>query len=115
MKHLTINDVPLYVNPADADFVKRYADALEHAQKRIDNRDDNVRIDQKMLYECETVYAFFDHTFGDGTAQKVFLGRHDMIECIKALRMVVDEYEKAGEEYEKMIDSYAIRTTRAKR
>lgn len=92
---LVINGIELELNIFEA----TQAEAFEEANKKVlseKTKIDNVSgLTDKIKFFCDIVYDFFDDVFGEGTADKVFEGRMDMLECLEAYTEVI-EYSNSG-------------------
>ena len=92
---LVINGIELELNIFEA----TQAEAFEEANKKVlseKTKIDNVSgLTDKIKFFCDIVYDFFDDVFGEGTADKVFEGRMDMLECLEAYTEVI-EYSNGG-------------------
>lgn len=92
---LVINGVELELNIFEA----TQAEAFEEANKRVlseKGRVDNIiGLKDKIKFFCDIVYDFFDDVFGEGTADQIFDGRMDMLECLEAYTQVI-EYTSGG-------------------
>lgn len=87
---LVINGIELELNIYEA----TQAELFEQANKRVlEERDkvDNIPgLSGRIKFFCDIVYDFFDDVFGEGTADTVFKGRQDMLECLEAYTDVIE-------------------------
>lgn len=89
---VNVNGTELKYSWFDMAMRKKYIKAAEKYAKAINDLneglpetfDENQEIDYYTRV-CEFTFAFFDETFGKGTADKVFGGLHDFIVCSEAV------------------------------
>lgn len=96
MGMLDINGVQLDFNLYDADLVERYEEANDKLIEKISN-DQNfagLRLHENIRLQCQIVDDFFDSTFGEGTAEKLFKGKADLKMHSEAFSIVVAETKK---------------------
>lgn len=101
---LVINGIELELNIYEA----TQAELFERANKRVlEERDkvDNIPgLSGKIKFFCEVVYDYFDDVFGEGTADMVFEGRQDMLECLNAYRDVVEYAHQDNEKVAELLE-----------
>ena len=98
---LVINGIELELNIFEAN----QAEAFEKANKKV--LEEKIKVDNfpelsdKIKFFCDIVYDFFDDVFCEGTADQIFEGRLNMLECLEAYTEVIEysngDNEKANE------------------
>lgn len=92
---VTINGVELDYNWMDMDVREKYIHAMNKYEEAIDSllKKDERSSDAEgeiKLYRamCEATARLFDESFGDGTGEKLFAGKHDFNRCLDALNLL---------------------------
>ena len=75
----------------EIDFNFLDADDIEECEKR---KRTELSMSQIIRFECEIIDNFFNEVFGDGIAEKIFKGKKNLEEHIKAFEDIVAEKEK---------------------
>lgn len=106
---VVINGVSLNNNWFDMDFRERYLNAADKYAKAIDEcknklPDDCTPEEEMAFYKecCESTFALFDEAFGEGTAEKIFEGRHDFKDCLDAVSALATSRTTQNDEIEAM-------------
>lgn len=92
---LVINGVELELNIFEANQAEAFEKANVKVLEEKSKADSIPGLSDKVKFFCDIVYDFFDDVFGEGTAEQVFEGRLDMLECLEAYTDVI-EYSKGG-------------------
>ena len=87
---LVINGIELELNIFEAAQAESFERANERVLEEKDKVNDVAGLSEKIKLYCDIVYDFFDDVFGDGTADSIFKGRQDMLECLEAYTDVVE-------------------------
>lgn len=87
---LVINGIELELNIFEATQAESFERANERVLEEKDKVNDVAGLSEKIKLYCDIVYDFFDDVFGDGTADSIFKGRQDMLECLEAYADVVE-------------------------
>ena len=87
---LVINGIELELNIFEATQAESFERANERVLEEKDKVNDVAGLSEKIKLYCDIVYDFFDDVFGDGTADSIFKGRQDMLECLEAYTDVVE-------------------------
>ena len=61
---------------------------------------------EALKQECEIVEVFIDNVFGEGVANEIFKGKHNLGEHIQVFQLIVDEKNKKQEELSKLMNRY---------
>ncbi len=87
---LVINGIELELNIFEATQAELFEQANERVLEERDKVNDIPGLSGKIKLYCDIVYDFFDDVFGDGTANSIFEGRQNMLECLEAYMDVVE-------------------------
>nr|DAE46724.1 MAG TPA: hypothetical protein [Caudoviricetes sp.] len=89
---LIINGIKLEGDLMDADFMEKFESSMikmrDSAQAK--KRETFPTAAANYRAQCEVVNTCFDEIFGDGTAQKLFGGKMNVMEHLKAIEKVSD-------------------------
>jgi len=87
---LIINGIKLEGDLMDADFMEKFESSMikmrDSAQAK--KRENFPTAAANYRAQCEVVNTCFDEIFGDGTAQKLFGGKMNVMEHLKAIEKV---------------------------
>ncbi len=67
---------------------------------------ENMSLSQALREECKMIEDFFDNVFGAGTSEKIFKGKKNLTEHIKAFEDIVNEKTRKQEELENALNKY---------
>ena len=88
------NDVELEVDMEDYDFLQKYEkafDAMGIQEEKIQKIGNHSEI---MKEYCDMFYRLFDDIFGDGTGEKLFLGKRNARICEECYTDFIAECQK---------------------
>lgn len=99
MSILNINGVQLDFNLYDADLVERYEKANDKVIEMMGDNENfkGLRLHENLRLQCKIIDEFFDSTFGEGTAEKLFGGKADLKVHSDAFSLIVAETKKLEE------------------
>ncbi len=89
---MKIRDIEVNFNFLDADDIEKFEKEAKKVQE-----ESNKKSTQEMTYseaireECKIIDNFFDNVLGEGTSQKIFKGKANLEEHIKAFEDIVKE------------------------
>lgn len=104
---MKIRNIEVDFNFLDADDVEKF----EKEAKRV-KEEYNASQSKEMSYseaireECKVINAFFDNVFGEGISQKLFNGKNNLEDHIKAFEDIVSEKMKQQEGLSNALDRY---------
>lgn len=106
---LIINDVTLEGDLMDADFMEKFEQSMIRMRDSAlaKKRESYPTAAANYRAQCEVVNTCFDEIFGAGTAEKLFQGKMNVLEHLKAVEKVSDW--AAGER--KVLNDYTNRYT----
>lgn len=89
---LIINNVKLEGDLMDADFMEKFETAMVKMRDTAQAKKQENFPTAAAIYraQCEVVNTCFDEIFGAGTAQKLFQGKMNVMEHLKAIEKVSD-------------------------
>ena len=61
---------------------------------------------QTIKEECKIINNFFDKVFGDGISEKIFKGKNNLLEHIKAFEDIINEKIKVQKDLQGTFDRY---------
>ena len=107
---MKINGVELEVNFLDADFMEK----LENCCKKVNDQAEkskkelkDLTYSQQIKAECKIIKDFFDDLFGEGTYEKIFQGKNDLMLCLSAFQELVEEKVKAQKNVNNLFSKYS--------
>lgn len=89
---MKIREIEVEFDFLDADDIKKF----EIEAEKVKNKCKETKV-EKMSYseaiksECAIINDFFDNVFGEGISQKIFKGKNNLSEHIKAFEDIVNE------------------------
>lgn len=107
---MKINGVDLEVNFLDADFMEK----IENCCKKVSEQAEKSKTElkdltfaQQIKAECKIIKDFFDDLFGEGTSEKIFQGKNDLMLCLSAFQELVEEKVKMQQEMNSLFAKYS--------
>ena len=103
---MTICGVQLELDIFDVDTVERYEAALEEMSEKAktiqcDKASESIR------EQCQLVFDCFDHILGEGTADKLFHGKRNLVTCLKAFEEMVDQIGEQKVALDEIVQKYS--------
>ena len=104
---MKIRDIEVDFDFLDADDVERF----EKEAKRV-KEECEIKNKQEMSYsevireECNIIDRFFNNVFGDGIAEKLFKGKKNLNEHIKAFEEIIKEKVEQQKGLQNTLDRY---------
>lgn len=88
---MKIKNVEIEFDFFDADNVELFENELKKVQEKCEKKKKvQMSMSEAIKEECKIVDEFFDAVFGDGTAQKIFGGKMNLAEHIKAYEDIIN-------------------------
>ena len=107
---MKINGVELEVNFLDADFMEK----LENCCKKVNDQAEkskkelkDLTYSQQIKAECKIIKDFFDDLFGEGTSEKIFQGKNDLMLCLSAFQDLIEAKAKMQQEMNSLFAKYS--------
>ncbi|MDD7793696.1 DUF6673 family protein [Clostridium sp. 'White wine YQ'] len=96
----------------DSEVLEKYENALDDVMSKSKNVT-GEKSSEIIKKECQIVYEFFDKLWGEGTGQKVFKGKYNVMTSFKAFEEVNNKASEQKKELDSMLNKYsANRATR---
>lgn len=91
----------------DADQIEIFEKAAQEVKEKCsDTNIKEVSLSEALRRECQIVNEFFDNVFGKGTSERIFKGKMNLKEHIKAFEDITEEKIKAQKDFEKAFSKY---------
>ena len=89
---MKIRGIEVNFNFLDADDVEKFEKEAERLKQESERRGkEKMSYSQAIREECEVINNFFDNVFGEGISLKMFNGKNNLEEHIKAFEDIVKE------------------------
>lgn len=104
---MKIRDVEVDFDFLDADDVERFEKEAKRVKEECNLKEkQNMRYSEVIREECNIIDRFFDNVFGEGTAEKLFNGKKNLNEHIKAFEDIVNEKIKQQNGLQNTLERY---------
>ena len=91
----------------DADDIERFEKETKKVEEFSDKESKkDMTMSEAIRKECNAVENFFDNVFGEGTSEKIFKGKKNLNEHIKAFEDVINEKIKQQAELQATFSRY---------
>ena len=91
----------------DADDVEKFEKAAEKVKQESETRGkEKMSYSQAIREECEIINNFFDNVFGEGISLKMFNGKNNLEEHIKAFEDIVKEKIEKQKDLQNTFERY---------
>ncbi len=105
---MKIKNIEIDFNFLDADNVEKFEkEARKVVEKSEQNKKEKLTYSEAIRKECEVVEEFIDNVFEKGLSEKIFEGKKDLLEHIKAFQEIVNEKNSQQAELQSMYNKYA--------
>lgn len=104
---MVINGVQLEdIDIFDVDCAEKYESALNEVLVQA-NDTKNLKGSEVIRNQCQAVFNCFDKLFGEGTHEKVFGNKMNIITCLKAFEELIDETNAKKSELDEITAKYS--------
>lgn len=104
---MKIRNVEIEFDFFDADSVELFENELKKVQEKCEKKKKaEMSMSEAIKEECKIVDEFFDNVFGEGTAQKIFGGKMNLVEHIKCYEDIINEKIAQEEDLQSTFDKY---------
>lgn len=104
---MKILDVEIDFDLFDADQVEKFEIEAENVLKMSkEAKIDKMTFSEALRQECLMIENFFDNVFGKGISVKLFKGKKNLTEHIKAFEEIVEEKTRKQTELETTLNKY---------
>lgn len=109
MSKMIFNGVELEVNLMDADVMETFENNLEKIKNDIQEptQYEGKKASEQMRLQCNYVKKFFDDTFGNGTADRLFHGTNDLAEHMDAFGEAATMGRQIKDQTKEIVNKYA--------
>ena len=107
---MKINGVELEINFLDADFMEKIENCCRKVSEKTEKAKTELKdltLSQQIKEECKIIKDFFDEVFGEGTSDKVFKGKNDLMLCLSAFQDLVNAKAKMQNEMNSLFAKYS--------
>lgn len=89
---MKIRDVEVNFDFLDADDMERFEKEAQKVKEETKNKQiKEMSYSEALRAECKIIKDFFDNVFGNGISEKIFKGKNNLAEHIKAFEDIVNE------------------------
>lgn len=108
MSKITFNGIELEIDLMDADTLEKFEDLLKRTSDDIAEMTqyEGLRGSEQMRLQCRHVNRFFDDLFGEGTAEKVFGTKCNLMEHMEAFGQAASMVNQMNDEVRAVKDKY---------
>lgn len=104
---MKILDVEIDFDLFDADQVEKFeVEAKKVLEASKTTKIEDLSFSEALRIECQIVEDFFDNVFGKGISEKLFKGKKNLTEHIKAFEEIVSEKARKQTELEATLNKY---------
>ena len=96
---IKIFDIEFEFDFADAECIEKIENQYKKTLAELEKIDKNKESTSSAIKKiCEAINEFFDEILGKGASEKLFKGKYNFKKSMQALRMFMEERNKADEE-----------------
>lgn len=104
---MKIRDIEVNFNFLDADDVEKFEKEAKKVQEECEKRKNTkISVAQAIREECNIINDFFDNVFGEGISFKLFNGKSNLEDHIKAFEDIVKEKIEKQKDLQNTFDRY---------
>lgn len=104
---MKIKDIEVDFDFLDADDVERFETEARKVVEECQNKDKVEMSHAEVIrVECNIIENFFDNVFGEGIADKMFNGKKNLNEHIKAFEDVINRKNEQQQDLQKTMERY---------
>lgn len=95
---MKIRNIEVDFNFLDADDVEKFEKEAKRVKEECNsNQNREMSYSEAIREECKVINTFFDNVFGEGISQKLFNGKNNLEDHIRAFEGIVSEKMKQQE------------------
>jgi len=102
---MNINGVELELDIFDADVAEKYDKAIKKVMNIEDTK--SMSIGEGIRTQCKAIFNVFDELFGQGTHERVFGDKVNLLECLKAFEALITGINEKNKEIELIANKYS--------
>lgn len=104
---MIINNVELEdLDILDLEVAEKYEKALESIDG-IGEKAKDMKVTDSIRLQCNAIFNIFNTLFGEGTDQKIFGEKVNLLVCLKAFEELILQANTKNNEVEKLYNKYA--------
>lgn len=104
---MKIRDVEVEFDFLDADDIERFENEARKVVERCKNKEiEQMSHSEAIREECNIIEDFFNGVFGDDIANKIFKGKKNLTEHIKAFEDIVNTKNEKQRDLQNVFDRY---------
>ncbi len=104
---MKIKNIEVNFDFFDADDAERFENAAKVVVKQCEEKkQENLSYSEAIRQECIVIEDFFDKVFGEGTSQKLFEGKKNLVEHIKTFEDIVKAKQEKRKDLQNTFDRY---------
>ncbi len=104
---VTINGVELEFDILDANMAERYEKALARMTEKA--KENNIGTSSEMIrWQCNTMDAFFEEVYGEGTSIKLFGGSISLRDRISAFEILLKSAKEQSDQLQSIFKNILI-------
>lgn len=106
MSQWKFNNFETDIDFTDADFMEKFEDCYEKMVVESEKVPKVGKVSEITRAQCKVFNDFYDRLFGDGTSEKMFLGKNSMDMRVKAANSLFDLRNSEQSRYNSMVNKY---------
>ena len=105
---MNILGVELELDVFDADVIEVCEREFAAVKDQVGNKENYKGMSSAdgIRFQCRKINDFFDHVFGEGTAEKIFKGKSNIKDHMEAFSVVSNEVTASKDKFTAMVDKY---------
>lgn len=104
---MKIRNIEVKFDFLDADDMERFENEAKKVQEECNKKEKiEMSASQSIREECKVINNFFDNVFGEGTSQKIFEGKNNIKDHIKAFEDIMNERMAVQKDLQNTFDRY---------
>lgn len=106
MSQWKFNNFETDIDFTDADFMEKFEGCYEKMVEESEKVPKVGKVSEITRAQCKVFNDFYDRLFGDGTSEKMFLGKNSMDMRVKAANLLFDLRNSEQSRYNSMVNKY---------
>lgn len=104
---MKIRNIEVDFDFLDADDVERFENEARKVKEKCELKEnENMTYAQAIREECKVIDEFFDGVFGEGISQKIFGGKNNLGDHIKAFEDIVKAKNEKQKDFQNTLERY---------
>ncbi|WP_346885101.1 DUF6673 family protein [Clostridium sp. UBA4395] len=103
---MNINGIELELDIFDADVAEKYDKAIKKVMN-IEEETKGMSVGEGIRTQCKAIFKVFDELFGQGTHERVFGNKVNLLECLKAFEALITGINEKNKEIELIANKYS--------